>query len=82
MPKKWNKGTNCVLLQDFGSFRSGDRAWVLETSDTDVTFFTKTRDVVAPERALQKIVVPISQAETIVKATTGKPRKDFSKFSV
>ena len=82
MAKKWNKGTNCILLQDFGSFVKGDRAWVLETSETSVTFFTKTKDVVAPERAEQKVVVPIEQAESVFKATTGKPRKDFSKFSV
>ncbi len=82
MAKRWNKGTNCVLIQNFGNFLSGDKTWVLESSDTTVTFLTKTKDVVNPDRALQKVVVPLDQAESVVKTTIGKPRKDFSKFSI
>lgn len=82
MARKWNKGTNCVLKQDFNGYLTGDKSWVFEVTDTAVVLLTKTKDVVAPERAEQKITVPLEQAEAVIQPTTGKPRKDFSKFAV
>lgn len=84
--KKWNKGTNCKLARDFVcgevTFREGDLAWVFDVGDNTVTVLTKTPDKVNPERALKKVVVPLADASSVIKLTTGKPRKDFSTIFV
>jgi len=80
--KIWNKGRNCQLSTDFGGALAGDKAWIFDVSSTEVTLLTKTSKDVDPSRALKRIVVPIADAENVVKLTTGKPRNNFTDILV
>lgn len=76
--KTWNKGRNCALATDFGGALAGDKAWIFDCSADSVTLLTKTSKDVDPARALKRIVVPIADAEKVIKLTTGKPRNNFT----
>jgi len=76
--KTWNKGRNCQLATDFGGALAGDKAWIFDVSSDSVTLLTKTSKDVDASRALKRIVVPIANADTVIKLTTGKPRNNFT----
>lgn len=73
----WNKGRNCVFTSDFESFKTGDKAWVFDSTESTVTLLTKTSKDVAPERALKKCSLTVEQASACVRLTIGKPRANF-----
>lgn len=80
--KTWNKGRNCVLATAFGGAQAGDKAWIFDVGADSVTLLTKTSKDVDPSRALKRIVVPLTDAETVIKLTTGKPRNNFKDILV
>lgn len=75
--KIWNKGRNCILAEDFGGALAGDKAWIFDVNPDSVTLLTKTSKDVDSTRALKRIVVPVVDAERVIKLTTGKPRNNF-----
>ena len=76
--KTWNKGRNCAFATDFGGALAGDKAWIFDCNADSVTLLTKTSKDVDPSRALKRIVIPLADAESVIKLTTGKPRNNFT----
>lgn len=74
----WNKGRNCALATDFGGALAGDKAWIFDCNAESVTLLTKTSKDVAGGRALKRIVVPLTEADKVIKLMVGKPRNNFT----